>query len=160
MIRITPSLFIYEQIKNLISYQLSLTLEEVNQLIPFNIEIERSKKTKRIRYIYLEDELWGIIRPNDGFFLLTPNSAKLLIKTLQYPKLRVVVQSDIAEYIQKGRNVFAKHVLDCDPSIYPAAEIIVVNEKDLPLAIGKALLTKEEMLTFKEGIAVKVRKGI
>lgn len=101
-----------------------------------------------------------MIRPNDGFFLLTPHSAKFLINLLQFPKLRVVVRSDVSEYILKGGNVFAKHVIDCDPTLIPYSEIIVVNQEDIPLAIGKALLNREEMRSLKEGIAVKVRKGI
>ncbi|HUV84740.1 MAG TPA: PUA domain-containing protein, partial [Methanosarcinales archaeon] len=76
------------------------------------------------------------------------------------PKLRVIVQSDVSEAIQKGGNVFAKHVVDCDPSIVPYSEVIVVNEADALLAIGKALLMRDEMLHFKKGIAVKIRKGV
>ncbi|MFX1295388.1 MAG: PUA domain-containing protein [Promethearchaeota archaeon] len=160
MKRIQTSSLHHKIIKQTISYQFSLTLKEVNKLIPSHIEIEISRKTNRIRYIYLKDDLWGIIRPNDGFFLLTPNSAKFLIKNLEFPRMRVVIQSDVSEYIQKGRNVFAKHVVDCDPIIIPFSEVIVVNENDKPLAIGSAQLNKEEILSFTEGIAVKVRKGI
>ncbi|NVM28417.1 MAG: hypothetical protein HWN65_06210 [Candidatus Helarchaeota archaeon] len=101
-----------------------------------------------------------MIRPHDGFFLFTPNSAKFLIKTIKSPKLRVIIQSDVSQFIQKGRSVFAKHVIDCDPNLIPYSEIIVVNEEDDPLAIGKALLNREEMLSFNDGVAVKVRKGI
>ena len=160
MIRIAPSSLQRERIRQTISYQFSLSQEEVNAFIPPHIEIELSKKTKRIRYIYLKDKLWGVMRPNDGFFLLTPNSARFLVNNLQSPKLRVVIQSDVSEYIQKGGNVFAKHVVNCDPSITPYSEVIVVDENDEPLAIGRAQLNKEEMFSFTEGIAVKVRKGI
>lgn len=160
MNRIIPSAFTRECIKQILLYQFLLSPEELEKFIPSNIEVELSKNTKRLRYIYLKEELWGVIRPNDGFFLLTPSSAKFLIEILESPKLRVIVQSDVAEYIQEGRNVFAKHVVDCDPNLIPFSEIIVVDEKDTPLAIGKAIFNREEMLAFNNGVAVKVRKKI
>jgi predicted RNA-binding protein (TIGR00451 family) len=160
MKRFCPSPQFSEQIRQKISYQFSIPAQKVASLIPAPIEVELSKRTNRLRYIFFENQLWGVIRPHDGFFLLTPNSAKYFIQILPSPQLRVIVQSDVSEYIQKGGNVFAKHVMDCDPSIIPNSEVIIVNEVDSPLAIGRALLTKDEMLTFQKGIAVKVRKGI
>ncbi len=160
MIRITPSLFYIEYLKRRLLYQFALEEETLNKFIPSNIQIEISKKTKKIRFIYLEEKMWGMIRPHDGFFLFTPDSAKFLIKTTQYPKLRVVVLPEISEFIQAGRNVFAKHVVDCDPNLIPFSEIIVVDESDVPLALGKALLNREEMLAFNEGVAVRVRKSV
>ena len=160
MIRITPSSIDIDHLRQSLRFQFSLTTEDLKKFIPSNIELELSGKTKRLRFIYLEEKLWGMIRPHDGFFLFTPNSAKFLIKTIKSPKLRVIIQSDVSEFIQKGRNVFAKHVIDCDPNLIPLSEVIVVNENDKPLAIGKVLLNKTEMLSFNEGIAVKVRKGI
>jgi uncharacterized protein with predicted RNA binding PUA domain len=37
--------------------------------------------------------------------------------------------------------------------------VVVTNEDDDLLAVGKALLSGMEMLAFKRGIAVKVRRG-
>lgn len=160
MIHITPSSIGIDNLRRRLCFQFSLSIEDLEKLIPSNIEFKLSGKTKRLRFLYLEEKLWGMIRPHDGFFLFTPNSAKFLIKTIKSPKLRVIIQSDVSQFIQEGRNVFAKHVIDCDPNLIPYSEIIVVNEEDDPLAIGKALLNREEMLSFNDGVAVKVRKGI
>jgi len=159
MLRITPSAVDLEDLKQKLLYQFSLTREEIDILIPPNIIFEISRNTNRLRFVYLKDQLWGMIRPNDGFFLFTPNSAQFLIRHVKFPKLRVVVRSDVAEFIKKGGNVFAKHVVDCDLNLIPYSEVIIVNEEDNPLAIGKALLNREEMLAFTAGVAVKVRKG-
>ncbi|MEM3703718.1 MAG: PUA domain-containing protein [Candidatus Bathyarchaeia archaeon] len=43
--------------------------------------------------------------------------------------------------------------------IRPKDEVIVVNEKGDFLAVGKAVLSGEEMTAFKSGVAVKVRRG-
>jgi predicted RNA-binding protein (TIGR00451 family) len=160
MIQKTLSYFEGERLKQIIAYQFRITAEQAKQLIPSTLIIEISKKTHRTRYLYLNNELWGIIRPNDGFFLLTPASARSLLKLLPFPKQRVIVQSEVAPYILKGGNVFAKHVVDCDSAIIPGLEVIAVDEKDTPLAIGRAQLNKHEMLSFSNGVAVKVRKGL
>ncbi|MHA1266784.1 MAG: PUA domain-containing protein [Candidatus Helarchaeota archaeon] len=160
MQRFSPSEHQRELLKQKIRYQFSLTSTELDQFVPADLIFEVSKKTGRLRLIYEGDTLWGMIRPNDGFFLFSPLSAKTLIRIVPSPRLRVVVQSAVAEFIRKGKNVFAKHTVDCDPSLPPYSEIIVVDEEDNPLAIGKLLLTKDEMLSFNIGVAVKVRKGI
>lgn len=72
----------------------------------------------------------------------------------------MVVQSDVAEFIRQGRNVFAKHVVVADPEIRPEAEVLVVNERDALLGVGKAVLTGREMTAFKTGAAVKTRHGV
>jgi len=160
MNHITASRSYCRSLRQRLRYQFSLTQEEADNFIPLNLELELSAKTKRVRNIFVGPDLWGFLRPMDGLFLLTPSSAKFLIKLLKFPKLRVVVQSDVSEYIQQGGNVFAKHVVNCDPTLIPSSEVIVVNEEDLPLALGRLLLNREEALAFKTGIAVKVRKGI
>ncbi len=160
MSRIVPSTIAHEKIRQIVAYQFQLTPDQAAKFIPPNIQIERSKKTKRIRYIYFQGEMWGIIRPNDGFFLFTPTSAKALVSLLASPRQRVIVQNNVSEYILQGGNVFAKHVVDCDPSVIPYSEVIAVDQNDRPLAIGKVQLNKQEMLSFSSGIAVKVRRGI
>lgn len=160
MIRTTPSVVDLENLKQKLLYQFGLTREELDLFIPPNITFETSRKTGRLRFIYFETKLWGMIRPNDGFFLFSPDSALHLIKHTPSPTLRVIVQIEVSKFIQQGGNVFAKHVVDCDPNIIPGFEVIVVDEKDNPLALGKAQLNRTEMLTFNSGIAVKVRKGI
>ncbi len=59
----------------------------------------------------------------------------------------------------EGRNVFAKHVVEADKELRPQDEVIVVDEEDNLVAVGKAVLSGEEMKVFKHGVAVKVRKG-
>ncbi|MDD1777016.1 MAG: pseudouridine synthase [Candidatus Helarchaeota archaeon] len=160
MNRVISSTAYCHSLRQRLRYQFYLTQEEADKFIPLKLELEFSAKTKRVRYIYVENELWGVLRPTDGIFLLTPSSAKFLVGILKSPKLRVIIQTEVSEYIQKGGNVFAKHVIDCDPILTPHSEVIVVDANDIPLALGRLLLNREEALAFKTGIAVKVRKGI
>lgn len=74
--------------------------------------------------------------------------------------MRVIILTEVSEFIKKGRNVFAKHVVDADQEIRPYSEVLIVDEDDELLAVGKAIMNKKEMLTFQHGTAVKVRHGI
>ncbi|HDD64326.1 MAG: pseudouridine synthase [Thermoprotei archaeon] len=120
----------------------------------------KSKNTGRIRYIYLNDKLIASVRASDGFIVLNIEGAKILHKLLPFPCRRVIVRKDVADIIAEGRNVFAKHVVNVDPEIRAGEEVLVVDEEDRLLAIGRAVLAAQEMLSFKRGIAVKVRRGV
>jgi 7-cyano-7-deazaguanine tRNA-ribosyltransferase len=71
----------------------------------------------------------------------------------------VVVETDSGAFNRKGRSVFAKFVLEADPELRPWEEVLVVDEEDELLAVGRALMNREEMLAFSVGQAVKVRMG-
>ena len=45
-------------------------------LFPENVKIVFSRKTGRIRYVYLEARRLGTMRPTDGFFSLSLEGAK------------------------------------------------------------------------------------
>jgi len=124
------------------------------------IRLERSRSTQKIRYIFLEDKLILTLRPNNGFFTLSLNSARSIITNFGTPKLRIIVLNEISEYIKKGRNVFCKHVIDIDENLRPLDEVIVVNQDDEILAIGRLKLPPMYLKSFSSGIAVKVRKGV
>ena len=76
------------------------------------------------------------------------------------PKLRVKMMRGVEEFIRKGGNVFAKHVTDADPEIRPEEEVLVVDWRDRLLAVGRSFFNAEEMLSFRVGVAVKVRHGV
>ena len=64
------------------------------------------------------------------------------------------------EAVKKGLTVFAKHVLEADPNIRPGDEVAVVGGEGEILAVGRAVLSGFEMVEFKAGVAVKVRRGV
>lgn len=91
--------------------------------------------------------------------MLNRRGAELLHAVLRPPRLRVTVSEEVAPLVATGRTVFAKHVVVADPEIRPAEEILVVDPHDKLLASGKALLNGREMVAFKTGVAVVVRRG-
>jgi len=82
------------------------------------------------------------------------------LKGANPPRLMVTVSRDAAPFVAKGKSVFAKHVVAADGEIRPQEEVMVLNEDNELLAVGKAILTGREMTAFKRGVAVRVRKGI
>jgi predicted RNA-binding protein (TIGR00451 family) len=126
-------------------------------LFPDGIKVLKTKG--RIRQVWLGDEILCSIRASDGFIVLNRKGAELLHGCLKFPRLRVVVSDEAAPFVAQGKTVFAKHVVNADSEIRPAEEVLVVNGKDRLLASGRALLSGEEMLAFKVGRAVEVRRG-
>ncbi|MFX0035279.1 MAG: PUA domain-containing protein [Candidatus Hermodarchaeota archaeon] len=155
----TETLLGFRQIKAISDYQFGKEItntlfDEINC-----IRIERSKNTNKIRHIYYKNNLLLTLRPSCGFFALTLYSSEKIVKSILPPKLRVIVLSDISEFIKKGRNVFCKHVVEIDENLRPMDEVIVVNQTDELLGIGKLKIPVPYVKHFTRGIAVNIRKG-
>jgi len=148
------------KIKAICDYQFGPLITDVLFDNNNNIHIEFSKNTGRMRHIYYQENLLLNFRPTNGFFTLSLFSAKKIIKSVPKPILRVIVQNEISEFIKKGRNVFCKHIIDIDDNLRALDEVIVVNQKDELLAIGKLMFPVPYLRSFKRGIAVNVRRGI
>ena len=130
------------------------------KLFPSEVRIVYSKRTGRIRHIYLGEKMLATLRPTDGFFSLTITGAKRIMELTKPQKLWVRIQEEAEPFIAKGKSVFAKHIVDADEEIRPQEEMIVVNKKGEVLAVGKAMLSGKEMKTFGRGVAVRVRRGV
>ena len=130
-----------------------------NKLFPENVEIRYSKATGRIRYINLDGKRLATLRPTDGLLALSITAAKVLAANATSIQCLVTVRNDVSEFISKGGDVFAAHVVKADEEIHAKEEVIVIDENGSVLAVGRAALSSEEMLAFKTGVAVKVRHG-
>jgi predicted RNA-binding protein (TIGR00451 family) len=129
------------------------------KLFPENVEIAYSKRTGRIRYIYLNGKRLATMRPTDGLFSLSIEGAKRIAENKKNAKCFVTVQNGVAKFISEGGDVFAAHVVKADDAIRPKDEVIVLDESGNVLGVGKAVLSGMEMCAFKCGVAVKVRRG-
>ena len=116
-------------------------------------------RTGRIRQVTLDGKRLATVRAQDGRLTLGIAGALRLMEALPPPAYRVVVLDDVAEFINRGKNTFAKHVIAADPAIRAGDEVMVVTEQGYLLATGSAVLSGHEMLIFKYGVAVKVRQG-
>ena len=128
-------------------------------IFPDNVEFQMSS-TGRVRQILLEGKRIATVRAQDGVLTLGIAGATKLHGLLKFPQNRVVVNSDAAPFVAKGKNAFARHVMEADPDIRAGEEVMVVDENDSLLATGKAVLCALEMTAFKKGVAVEIRNGI
>ena len=154
---VKPRLHELRRIRVVANYQFG---KGASKAFPKTILITRSPNTHRIRHIYNDSELLATYRPKDGLLALSTPGGQALRRIFKPPRLRVEVVSGIEEFIKKGGNVFCKHVQQVDPELRPAEEVLVVDEKDRLLAVGRSFFNAEEMLSFKIGVAVKVRHGV
>ena len=116
-------------------------------------------KTRRLRYLYWEEERVATVRARGNLLPLSMIGAKRLHDLFCSPRLRVVASDDAAPFIAKGGNLFARHVIAVDPEIRSGEEVLVVDSQDRLLATGTAVLAPEEMMQIKRGLAVQARKA-
>lgn len=145
-----------KRVRTIADYQFGKGVGEF--LFPDNVNFQMST-TGKVRQIMLGNDRMATVRAHDGMLTLGIAGARRLHEFIKYPGKRVVVNSDAIPFVAKGKNAFAKHVITADPDIRAGEEVIVVDENDVLLATGKAVLCAVEMIAFKKGMAVEVRSG-
>jgi uncharacterized protein with predicted RNA binding PUA domain len=145
------------RIRSIADYQFGKGLGA--RLFPENVNITYSKTTGRIRYVHFNGKRLATLRPTDGLLSLSITAARLIAENRGFARCFVTVQKDVSEFVADGRDVFAAHVTKADEEIRAKDEVIVVDEDNRVLAVGRALLSSAEMKAFKTGVAVKVRRG-
>ena len=123
-----------------------------------DVKISKSKKTGKIRNIFVDNNHILSMRAHDGLFTLKIKGGYLLHKSVKSPRLRVAVNDDAVSFIKEGKSVFAKFVNECDAFLYPYDECLIVDRKDNLLAVGQCIFNRSEMISFDYGIAVKTRE--
>jgi predicted RNA-binding protein (TIGR00451 family) len=147
-----------QKIRSVADYQFGG--EVGRRLFPDEVGIVYSKRTGRIRHVYLRKEMLATLRPTDGLFSLTIAGAKRIVEHMKPLRLWVRIQEEAEPFVAEGKSVFAKHVVEVDEEIRPQEEVVVVTKKGETLAVGRAVLSGKEMKTFRRGVAVRVRKGV
>jgi len=142
------------RIRSVADYQFGRGVGRV--LFPEGVNVAFSRRTGRIRYVFLNGERLVTMRPTDGLFSLSVAGAK---RVAGATKCCVVVRDDVSKFIAEGGDVFAVHVVGADDEIRARDEVVVVEGGGKVLAVGRAVLSGEEMRAFKRGVAVKVRRG-
>jgi 7-cyano-7-deazaguanine tRNA-ribosyltransferase len=117
-------------------------------------------KTGKVRHIYKNGDLLATLRPLDGLFVLTFKGAEMLHYLLPFPERRVVADKEAVPFIREGKDLFSKFVVRIDESLRAYEEVLIVDEDDLLLGVGKLLLSPEEAKYIKRGVAVQCRRGV
>jgi uncharacterized protein with predicted RNA binding PUA domain len=129
------------------------------KFFPRRVKIVFSRRTGRIRYVYLDGKRLATMRPTDGMFSLSIRGARRIAEGIASAKCFVKVKDDISKFIAEGGDVFAAHVMAADDEIRAKDEVVVLDSNCNVLAVGRAVLSGEEMKAFKRGVAIKTRRG-
>jgi predicted RNA-binding protein (TIGR00451 family) len=147
------------KLRGVANYQFGRFVGEA--LFPEGIKITRSSRTGKIKLIFFRKQLLATLRNKDGLLSLNiPGARRILRKLGDKTPFRVIIKDGYQEFMRSGRNLFAKHVAKADRAIRPQNEVIILDQKGKLLAVGKAVLSGDEMLCFKLGVAAKVRRGV
>jgi uncharacterized protein with predicted RNA binding PUA domain len=122
------------------------------------VTIECSKKTGRIKHIYVDGKILATLRP-DGGLALTPYGAQMLLTSRKFMENCITVSEEAEAAARAGKSIFAKHVVRAGKRIRPNSEVAVLNRRGELLAVGKAVLSAKMMREFDYGVAVNVRAG-
>ncbi len=146
-----------EKLRSIADYQFGYGVGEA--LFPDNVRVEYSRNTDRPRHIWQGKTLLANYRPTDALFTLTIAGAERIIKNVKSYDQQVVVCDEVLEFIENGKNLFAKHVDEVGTGVKPGQEVIVLDTEGMVAAVGKSVLSRDEMYAFNRGQAVKIRRG-
>ncbi len=125
-------------------------------LIPDEPIVGVSPSTRRIREVYGSEGLLAVLRAHDYLYSLSLAGARRLL-ALPPPRLRVVVRdADIVARKSLGCN----DIVSVDAALRAGDEVIIVDEEDNLLGVGRLRLSPEEISAGCWGEAVRVRKVV
>jgi uncharacterized protein with predicted RNA binding PUA domain len=128
-------------------------------LFPNGVLLKISRNTGRIREVLSPDNVRiASVRASSFTFNLTFYGASILHNILNEPLMRVYVVNEVAQDILSGNTVFARHVIKVDENLRAGDEVLVVDENDKLLCVGRLTLSPYEILHFIRGAAVKLRE--
>ncbi len=133
--------------------------EGADALAGAGIKCTQSRNTGKLRTVARDGRQILFFRTEDGLFSVKYHGGELLLAALKPPALRVVCTDDAVPFVSAGRSLFTKFVKDADLSLKPGDECLVVDGSDRLLAVGRTILNREEMLSFRKGVAVDIREG-
>ncbi|MBI4257453.1 MAG: queuine tRNA-ribosyltransferase [Thaumarchaeota archaeon] len=117
-----------------------------------------SRRTGKLRSVSWNGRLLATIR-SDGGVALTVFCAEMLCASKSFDGNCATVAEEAVGSVSSGLSVFAKHVVRCGSNIRPRSEVVVLSPKGKVVAVGKAVLSARDMMSFERGVAVKVREG-
>ena len=130
----------------------------VSRHLPKDIDFKFSKKNGRIRYVYQNSDLLCTLR-TDGGIALTPYFAKILLKSKKFLENCIEVDNDSKPFVEQGKSVFCGHIKKCGKNIMIGSDVVILHKKNV-IAVGKAVLSYDMIMSQKQGVAVKVRDSL
>ena len=132
---------------------------DVYNKFPVVIECEFSQRTGRIKNFAIGSKLFATLRKNGGL-ALSIFGAKEMVKFPEFKKNCVIPKDEAIPFVSMGKSLFCKHVKWCGKNVNIGSDVVIIDESNNVLAVGKAICGYKLMKKFENGIAVKIREGI
>ena len=130
----------------------------VSKYLPKDVFITFSRKTGRIREVYHDKRLLCTLRI-DGGLAITPYLAQILSKSKKFHQNCIEIDEESKPFVEEGKSVFCKHVLWAGKNVMIGADTPVLFENKV-IAVGRAIVNAEMMMSLKRGVAVKIRDSL
>lgn len=148
-------------LRTLLKYQFCPEAAKILNLIDVGkLMICFSSTTSRTRAFIYNEKMLAIVRATDFYLIPHAPLGILMHKVIPFPKRRVVIANEMTEDIIGKSSIFAKHIIMADESLRPFEEVLIVNEDDKLISLGRTLLDYKTMITATYGVAVQVRESI
>jgi len=144
--------WMHRKLRAIVSYQWDTELNNIDELV-----IRISKGTGKIRHVQKGEEILFTVIPQSGLLTPTYHGGTLLLDSKVSKRYMVVMDSDAAEFVDKGKSAIAKFVQKAESSLQAGEEVLLMDEMGKLLGVGKAILNGPEMLAFDRGVAVATR---
>ena len=121
----------------------------IEQLFGQNVAVDRAEGPE-FDVIYVNNEIIGLVYEDKAFL-----SVRGLLK---YPasKYGITVDMGAVPFVTKGADIMGPGITDADPEIVPGDLVWIKDVKNgVPLAVGQALISGEQMSSKSPGKAIK-----
>jgi conserved protein with predicted RNA binding PUA domain len=123
--------------------------------LPKTLNMTFSKKNGRIKEVYSDKALLCTLRI-DGGLAITPHFAQLLLKNKKFRENCIGIDEESKPFVQEGKSVFCKHVTWAGKNVLAGSDVPVLFDNKV-VAVGRAIVNSDMMLSLKRGVAVKIR---
>jgi len=128
-------------------------------ILPKSTTFHYSRRTGRIKSFNFDNLLAGTLR-TDGGIALTLSGAEKLMKNPIFKINCVIPIKEAVPFVSVGRSLFCKHVKWCGSNVRVGSDVVVIDDSEKILAVGRARIASNMMKGFDAGVAVRVRQGI
>lgn len=145
-----------QRVYSILAYQFGLEVADCFKNYEDRMDFVLSS-TGRIRDVLIDGKRILTLRPSIGLFTLTMESGEIIKRCTKSPRLRVIVNSEMAHLI-KG-SVLRPVVKDLDPTLRCGGEVLVVTESDELIGVGKLRIPPIVVKSIERGEVVRLRES-
>lgn len=129
--------------------------DAANGLFRGDLEFVRSPNNDRVRNVRGDGKHLASLRAEDGLLSLRWAGAERILKAVEFPRLRLVVDEDAGAFVREGKNVMAKTVQSADADLRPGDDALIVTPDDGLVGVGRLVLSGPDVRGASRGVAAR-----